>query len=308
MSSVEAAADAPAAPARDVRFGVLVPPDAPFPVLRERWRHVEDLGFDFLFVADHARHTRGPGRTWFDGWTTLAAMAVETSTIRIGSLVANPVLRAPALLASAAAAVDHVSRGRLELGIGQGVERFDHEIAGTPYWAPGERARRFREYVEIVDGALTSSEAPFTFEGRYHRVADVVLAPSGVQRPHPPLTVGGRSPTVLRVAAERADCWNTFGLAPTPLVEVVETTRRQNEELDELCTELGRDPAAVRRSVVLWPPLDPWASRGAFERIVEGFRTARIVEFTVMWPPEDRLALLERAAATIAGLRAGGRG
>jgi alkanesulfonate monooxygenase SsuD/methylene tetrahydromethanopterin reductase-like flavin-dependent oxidoreductase (luciferase family) len=287
----------------DLRFGVLVLQDADFSILRERWRCVEELGFDYLFVADHARHTRERSNAWFDGWTTLAAMALETSTIRIGPLVANPILRPPTVLAKAAATVDHLSRGRLELGIGQGVERFDHEETGTAYWSPGERAARFREYVEIVDGALRSWEAPFSFEGGHYVAHDVTLAPAPMQRPRPPITVGGRSPTVLRVAAERADCWNTFGLTPTPTQEIVETTRRQNRELDERCAALGRNPAELRRSLVMWAPLDPWADPGAFERIVESFRNAGISEFIVMWPPEDKAPLLERVAATIAPLR-----
>jgi alkanesulfonate monooxygenase SsuD/methylene tetrahydromethanopterin reductase-like flavin-dependent oxidoreductase (luciferase family) len=292
----------------ELRFGVLVLQDADFSILRERWRRVEELGFDFLFVADHARHTRERSHTWFDGWTTLAAMALETSTIRIGPLVANPILRRPTVLAKAAATVDHLSKGRLELGIGQGVERFDHDETGIPYWSPPERAARFREYVEIVDGALRSWEAPFSFDGRHYHAQDVTLAPAPVQRPRPPITVGGRSPTVPRVAAERADCWNTFGLAPTPAEEVLETTRRQNRELDERCARLGRDPAALRRSLVMWAPLDPWAAPDAFERMVESFCHAGVAEFIVMWPPADKLPLLGRAAATIASLRAtGGR-
>jgi alkanesulfonate monooxygenase SsuD/methylene tetrahydromethanopterin reductase-like flavin-dependent oxidoreductase (luciferase family) len=292
------------APSR-LRFGVLVLQDAELAVLRERWRRVEELGFDFLFVADHARHTSDPSHPWFDGWSTLVAMALETSTIRIGPLVANPILRPPTVLAKAAATVDHLSNGRLELAIGQGVERFDHEETGSEYWGSRERAARFREYVQIVDGTLRSWDAPFNFEGRYHRAKDVTLAPPPVQRPRPPITVGGRSPTSLRVAAERADCWNTFGLTPTPIEEVVETTRRHNAELDERCAQLGRDASELRRSLVMWAPLDPWTDDDAFERLVEDFRDAGTSEFIVMWPPEDRMPLLERAAETAAGLRTG---
>ncbi len=163
--------------------------DAPFPELRERWRQVEELGFDFLFVADHARHPGDSFHTWFDGWTSLVAMALETNAIQIGTLVANPVLHRPTVLARAASAVDHLSGGRLELAIGQGVERFDHTETGTPYWPPAERARRFREYVEIVDGVLRSSEAPFNFDGDYHEAHDVVLAPPPLKRPRPPIMV-----------------------------------------------------------------------------------------------------------------------
>ena len=289
----------------ELRFGVLDLPDSPFPKLTERWRHIEELAFDFLFVADHFRHTREPTLPWFDGWAALAAMALKTSTIRIGTLVANPILRGPAVLAKSAAAVDHLSNGRLELAIGMGVEEFDHKAMGIPYWSPAERAARFREYVEIVDGVLGSWQGPFSFEGRYHSTYEASVAPAPVQRPRPPITVGGRAPTVRRLAAERADCWNTFGLPGEPVDEIVESTRRRNHQLDEACAELGRDPADLRRSVVFWSPLDPWAAPDAFERLVDSFREAGITEFIVMWPDEDRLALLERAGTTIASLRTG---
>jgi alkanesulfonate monooxygenase SsuD/methylene tetrahydromethanopterin reductase-like flavin-dependent oxidoreductase (luciferase family) len=287
----------------ELRFGVLDVPDAEFPTLVERWRRVEELGFDFLFVADHYRHTRAASLAWFDGWTTLTAMALETKTVRIGPLVANPVLRAPAVMAKAAVAVDHLSNGRLELAIGKGVEESDHMAVGEPYWDAAERSARFREYVEVVRGVLRSSQTPFTFEGRYYRTYEVTVAPGPVQRPQPPITVGGRSPSARRIAAERADCWNTFALGPVPFDEIVETVRAQNRELDEQCGTLGRDPATLRRSLVCWKPLDPWETPDAFERIVVTFRDAGISEFNVMWPGDERLPLLEKAAAAIPSLR-----
>jgi len=289
----------------ELRFGVLVVPDAPFQTLAERWRRVEELGFDFLFVADHYRHTRSASLPWFDGWTALAAMALQTSTVRIGPLGANPILREPAVVAKTAAAVDDLSNGRLELAIGKGVEEFDHRATGMPYWSPAERTARFREYVEVVDGVLRSWETPFTFEGRFYSTYQTSLAPAPVQRPLPPITVGGQSPTVRRVAAERADCWNTFALGDVPFAEILATVRNQNHELDARCAELGREPAGLRRSLVLWKPLDPWETPHAFERIVTAFREAGIAEFIVMWPPEDRFRLLERAATTVASLRGG---
>jgi alkanesulfonate monooxygenase SsuD/methylene tetrahydromethanopterin reductase-like flavin-dependent oxidoreductase (luciferase family) len=286
-----------------LRFGVLVVPDALFPALEQRWRLVEELGFDFLFVADHYRHTRDASLPWFDGWTALVAMALQTRTVRIGPLVANPILREPAVVAKAATAIDHLSNGRLELAIGQGVEAFDHEATGMPPWSPAERAARFREYVEIVDGLLRGGETPLTFGGRYYSTHQASIAPGPVQQPRPPITVGGQSPTVRRVAAERADCWNTFALGDAPFDEIVGLVRHQNRDLDELCTVLGREPQALRRSLTLWKPLDPWETPDAFERIVTAFRAAGVQEFIVMWPPEDRLRLLERAASLAAALK-----
>jgi alkanesulfonate monooxygenase SsuD/methylene tetrahydromethanopterin reductase-like flavin-dependent oxidoreductase (luciferase family) len=283
---------------------VLVVPDAPFPTLAQRWRRVEELGFDFLFVADHFRHTSRASLPWFDGWTVLAAMALHTTSVRIGPLVGNPVLRGPAVLARAAAAIDHLSTGRLELGLGKGVEEFDHLATGTPMWSPRERAARFREYVQVVDGVLRGWQTPFGFDGRYYRTHDSSVAPAPVQRPRPPLTVGGQSPTVRRVAAERADCWNTFALGDVPLDHIVDTVRQHNHELDELCTQIGRNPATLRRSLALWKPLDPWDAPDAFTRIVTAFRETGITEFIVMWPPDDRLPLLEHAATTMTSLKA----
>jgi alkanesulfonate monooxygenase SsuD/methylene tetrahydromethanopterin reductase-like flavin-dependent oxidoreductase (luciferase family) len=287
----------------ELRFGVLVVPDAPFPILAERWRRVEELGFDFLFVADHYRHTRNASLPWFDAWTVLAAMALQTSMVRIGPLVANPILRGPAVLAKAAAAIDHLSNGRLDLAIGKGVEEFDHRATGTPYWSVVERTARFREYVQVVDGILRSWETPFSFEGRYYRTQESSLAPAPLQRPRPPITVGGQSPTVRRVAAERADCWNTYALGDVPFNETLKTVRHQNRELDELSAEFGRQPGTLRRSLVLWKPLDPWETLDGLERIVAAFSEAGITEFILMWPPEDRLRLLEPAASMMASLK-----
>ncbi len=288
----------------ELRFGVLVVPDTQFATLVERWRRVEEFGFDFLFVADHYRHTRAASLPWFDGWTALAAMALETKTVRIGPLVANPVLRGPAIVAKAAVAIDHLSNGRLELAVGKGVEESDHMAVGERYWTPAERSARFREYVEIVHGLLRSWQTPFSFEGRYYRTHDATVSPGPVQRPHLPITVGGQSPSVRRIAAERASCWNTFALGAAAFDEIVDTVRAQNRDLDEQCVGLGRDPTTLRRSLVCWKPLDPWETPDAFERIVASFRDAGISEFNVMWPPSDRLSLLEKAAATIASLRA----
>jgi alkanesulfonate monooxygenase SsuD/methylene tetrahydromethanopterin reductase-like flavin-dependent oxidoreductase (luciferase family) len=163
-----------------------------------------------------------------------------------GTLVSNPVLRGPTLVAKAAHAVDQLSGGRLELGVGMGVEVFDHWEMGVSVWPAAERAARFREYVEIVDGVLRSWAEPFSFEGRYYRTRDAALAPAPVQRPRAPLTVGGRSPTLRSVAAEFADCWSTYGLpGEGSISEIAATTRRRNAELNERCTgPRSRHPAS----------------------------------------------------------------
>jgi alkanesulfonate monooxygenase SsuD/methylene tetrahydromethanopterin reductase-like flavin-dependent oxidoreductase (luciferase family) len=288
-----------------LRFGVLVLPDAPFPTLFERWTHVEELGFDFLFAPDHARHTGDPSVPWFDGLTVVAAMALRTNAIRIGTLVANPILHLPSALAKAAAAVDHLSGGRLELGVGMGVEEFDHQEAGSEYWSARERAARYLEYVEVVDGVLQSSTRPFSFQGRYYRTTKATLAPIPLQQPRPPLIIGSRSATGRALAVQRGECWNTYALPGEGSVEeIVEKTRRRNNELDQRCAEIGRDPRTLRRSLVMWPPLDPWADAEGLKRIVETFLPTGINEFVVMWPGDDRRTLVEKAAEVMTALRA----
>ena len=297
-----------------MRFGIEVPQDAPFPTLVERWQRVEELGFDHLWVADHSADTRtdhsGDYRnldgTWFDGWTALAVMAKETTRIRIGTLVSNPVLRPPALLAKEALTIDHLSGGRLELGIGTGIEPLDHATMGLGYWSAQERVARFSEYVEVVDGLLRSPSRAYAFEGRYYRTRQAAMGPPPLQRPRPPITVGGQSPTVLRVAAERADCWNTAGPLGLGVDEILETTRRQNDRLDEMCDAFGRVPTEVRRSLFLVGALDAWASPDAAEKIVRRFGEIGIGEFVLFWPPDGRLDLLEHVAReVIPSLRTG---
>ncbi len=286
-------------PDRDRRFGVLLNQDAPLSELRERWRRIEEMGFDQIFVADHSGDYRNLGGTWFDGWTVLAAMATDTGQVRIGTLVTNPILRGPALLAKEAVTVDHLSGGRLELGIGTGIAPFDHAAVGSDPWPPKERLGRFVEYVEIVDGLLRGAGRPYSFEGRWYRAEGAPTAPAPVQQPRPPIMVAGQSPTALRVAAERADAWNTHGPFGATLDEIVGLTRRQNASLDERCTAAGRDPGDVRRSALLFGPLDPWTSKVEATEIVERFAGAGISEFVVSWPSARHRGAFERFAADL---------
>lgn len=286
-----------------VRFGILIPQDAPFDELATRWRRAEDLGFDAAYVADHTGDYRNLNGYWLDGWTTLAHVAAATERIRVGTLVANPLLRHPAQLARQAAAVDRLSGGRLELGIGTGIAGFDHDAVGERYWSPGERTARFAEYVAVVDGVLRSPSRTFHYDGRYVRSSGVALNPAPVQRPRPPITVGGQSPTVLRVAARHADCWNTHGPYGRSLDEILDITAAQNQRLDELCREVGRNPAAVRRSLLLFDALDAWTAPDQLGKVVSRFGDVGMHEFVIFWPPAGREAELEDVAELMEAMR-----
>jgi alkanesulfonate monooxygenase SsuD/methylene tetrahydromethanopterin reductase-like flavin-dependent oxidoreductase (luciferase family) len=123
--------------------------------------------------------------------------------------------------------------------------------------------------------------------------------PVPLQTPRPPLTVGGQSPTVRRVAAATADCWNTHGPFGAGVEQILDITRRQQALVDDLCVQAGRDPSTLRRSLLLFGALDVWTSQVAFARIVEEFSAIGIREFVLFWPGDDRRAELERLAADV---------
>lgn len=266
------------------RFGVMLYPDAPFPVLRERLVWLEELGFDQVFLPDHSADLRDRGNVWFDSWTVLATAALCTRRIRLGTMVANQILRPPAQLAKQAIALDHLSEGRFELGIGAGIFPFDHFSVGEAPWPPKERARRFADYVTIVDGVLRDRQGTFSYRGSQLWVHDVATVPGSYQRPRLPITVGGQSPTLLRVAAERADTWNTHGPPGASAQQTLDITGEQNQRLDRLAEAAGRAPSAIRRSYTLFGPWDPRHGTHGYEDVFRHFGEVGVTDFVLDWP------------------------
>lgn len=225
-------------------------PDAPVGELADRVGRLEELGVEVAGVADHFVDWLNPDEPWFECWTTLAALAARTSTIRLASCVAQIPLRPPAMLARQAMTVDHVSGGRLEVGLGAGlVADPSYAMAGLPNWPVGERAARFGEYVELVALLLASDTA--TYRGRFYAVADARMAPGPVQRPRPPITVAANSPRMLRHAVAHADTWNTLSFAGGVDAQLAETADRV-AQVRRLCARAGRDPASLRCSYTLF--------------------------------------------------------
>ncbi|WP_101784273.1 LLM class F420-dependent oxidoreductase [Nonomuraea indica] len=173
-------------------------------------RTAERLGFDAFFRSDHYQRIGagdpGPGST--DAWITLAGLARETSTIRLGTLVTPATFRLPGPLAISVAQVDQMSGGRVELGLGTGWFDAEHTAYGIPFPPVGERFARFEEQLEIIQG-LWTAQGPYSFEGSYYRLADSPALPKPAQRPRPPIIIGGfgaaRTP---RLAAAYADEYN----------------------------------------------------------------------------------------------------
>jgi alkanesulfonate monooxygenase SsuD/methylene tetrahydromethanopterin reductase-like flavin-dependent oxidoreductase (luciferase family) len=252
-----------------VRFGVCSLPSAPWDELVRRWRLLDELGLELLAVPDQLAPR--PGLPWLDAWTCLGAMAVVTERTRIGPLVTPISFRNPAAVVKAAVTVDHASGGRLDLGLGAGGHVLDHELSQTELWPARERDRRFRRFVERVDELLH----------------DPRLAPPPVQE-RVPFTLGGLSEPTLRLAAERADRWCSYGGYGVDPPEAIARARVCNGLLDRFCAELGRDPRTLCRSIMLgylYVHETPWRSEDAFRDVVERWAEAGMEEIIFVHPP-----------------------
>lgn len=234
----------------DLRFHVLMLPNVGWEESKARVQQVESLGFDIVEVGDHFCDWANPPAPWFEAWTGLAALAAVTDTIRLATCVAQIPLRNPGVLAHQAVTLDHISGGRLELGLGTGLT-LDPSTAmiGLPNWSNAERVDRFGEYIELV-GLLLSQELT-TYEGRYYSAQDAVMNPTSLQSPRVPVMAAALGPKMMEHTARWADIWNTMSFDADFGVQLVEMTER-GAQMDAICERVGRDPATLRRSVLLF--------------------------------------------------------
>jgi probable F420-dependent oxidoreductase len=182
---------------RKFRFGVMAPSAESAKQYRETARKAEDLGYTTLYVPDHfVDHPFGP-------FPAMAMAAEATTTLRVGSLVLGNDYRHPVVLARDAATLDLLSDGRLELGLGAGWMTVDYEKSGIPLDAPGVRVARLAEAIAVVKGLM--GDGPFSFSGEHYTIADLDGMPKPVQRPHPPIVIGGGAKKVLSLAGREAD-------------------------------------------------------------------------------------------------------
>lgn len=254
-----------------VRVGIHYETFDPIEKQRKVWRAVEEAGFDQIWNSDHLAKTPSsgdPSGPILDAWTALSAQAADTKRIRIGVLVTGNIHRHPALLAKMATTVDHVSGGRLEMGLGTGWNQDALGRLGMPYFDVPERARRLGEACRVLKALWTQERA--TYEGRYYQLRDAIHEPKPVQKPHPPIIIGGRGPKVTtRVAARHAQGWNTSGSRG------FDADRDAMAALDAHCARIGRDPKTLRRSVNLG-----WNGGRGLE-LAERYRKIGFTEFVI---------------------------
>jgi F420-dependent oxidoreductase-like protein len=198
-------------------------------------RACEEHGVETLFRSDHYLSVDGHGeRGSMDAWATLSALAAVTSTLRLGTMVSPATFRHPSELAKVVASADIVSGGRVELGMGTGWLEAEHRAYGFPFPPLGERMARLEEQLQVVAGHW--ADGPFSFDGRHYAIEDIDARPKPVQRPRPPLIMGGGGgPRSLALAARHCDEYNTVYKTAAECAEM-----RRN--LDEACRRAGRDP------------------------------------------------------------------
>jgi alkanesulfonate monooxygenase SsuD/methylene tetrahydromethanopterin reductase-like flavin-dependent oxidoreductase (luciferase family) len=256
------------------RFGIMTAPQqVSYRDVLRVWREADTIPqIEHAWLFDHLMPIAGdPDGPIFEGWTLLSALAAQTERLRLGVLVTSNRFRPPSMLAKIAATVDAVSGGRLEFGIGAGsrpslpMARREYEANGLPYHDFAHSVGSLAESCAVIR-RLWAAPEPFDFDGSYLRLTGAFCNPKPVQRPHPPILIGGRSTATLRVVAEHADRWNIPG-------GDIDDAVRRSGVLDRFCAEIGRDAASITRSITLPVAYDqPGNTRKAIaEAIDAGF-------------------------------------
>jgi alkanesulfonate monooxygenase SsuD/methylene tetrahydromethanopterin reductase-like flavin-dependent oxidoreductase (luciferase family) len=233
-----------------LRFQVLCLPNVPWATLKQRFVRLEQLGIEVAALPDHFVDWTNPPSPWFESWTALTGLAAATRTIRLSTCVTQIPHRNPAMFARQALTLDHVSGGRVEIGLGTGlVGDPSYAMVGIADWEPRERVARLAEYVEVVDRLLRDEVT--TFAGDFYRVDGAIMNPRPVQSPRPPISVAALGPVMMRHAARLADTWSSLSFHESFEAQVDET-RRRGGSMDEHCAALGRDPETLRRSYTMY--------------------------------------------------------
>jgi len=257
------------------RFGIMTAPSqVGYDDVLRVWQEADTIPqIEHAWLFDHLMPIGGdPDGPTYEGWTLLSALAAQTERLRLGLLVTSNRFRPPAMLAKIAATVDIVSGGRLEFGIGAGsrpshpLARREYEAHGLPFHDSAHAVGSLAEACTVIRRLWTEAE-PFDFDGTYLNLTGAFCNPKPVQRPHPPILIGGRSAATLRVVAKHADVWNIPG-------GDIDDAVRRGALLDRFCAEIGRDPASVTRSIVLPLSYDqPSTTRDAVgQAIAAGFQ------------------------------------
>jgi len=263
-------------------------------------RACEAHGVPALFRSDHYLNLDGNAeRGALDAWATISALAASTSTLRLGTLVSPATFRHPSQLAKAVVTADHVSGGRVELGLGAGWHEPEHRAYGFPFPAVRERMDRLAEQLEIVHGTWTQS--PFSFAGDFYGLEGLDAQPKPLQRPHPPLIMGGAAgPRSAALAARWADEYNTPFAAPDDL-------RARMARISEACERAGREPIpfSLMTGLLVGRDREELRERAAALAVVRG-EAVDADAWTADPPPGWIVGTAEQAIEQLGALREAG--
>ena len=277
-----------------MRFGLsTAPQNTTWDAVLALWQAADEMDvFESAWTFDHFypifSDSTGP---CLEGWTTLTALAQATTRLRVGVLVTGIHYRHPAVLANMAAALDVISNGRLELGIGAGWNEEESGAYGIELGTPRERSDRFEEACAVLTGLLSAETT--TFKGSYYQLTDARCEPKPVQRPHPPICIGGSGRLrTLRTTARYAQHWNFVGGTPDQF-------RETRDVLHQHCADIGRDPAEILLSSHVMFTGDPAETAANAAALGEAGVQLGIVNLR----PPHTPAVLEPLANALAELR-----
>jgi len=224
-----------------MRFSFWPNPSQPFEEVLSLCTHAEDTGWDGIWYADHfmpnAEDTSAP---FPEAWTTLSALGALTKRVRVGTLVTGNTYRHPAVLAKMAATLDHITNGRVVLGLGSGWQENEHRQYGIEFYTVAQRLARLDEACAVIKALYAPGQA--NFDGEFYQLTDASCEPKPVQPTLPLLIGGGGEKVTLKITAKYADEWNVWGEP--------DTLRHKMGILDQHCADIGRNPKEIQRSAV----------------------------------------------------------
>ena len=271
-----------------MRLSTVILPLERWPASREKWRRAEELGFHAAYTYDHLSWLRLVDRPWFGAVPTLAAAALETSRLRLGTLVTTPNFRHPVPLAKDLLSLDDLSGGRLTVGLGAGGLGADTQVLGRAQWSFAERSRRFAEFVTLLDHLLR--EPLTSVEGAYYSAREAHMVPGTLQRPRPPFVLGASGPRGMALAAKFGQGWVTTGRSSVDGELCSDVVATELAHLDDALDVAGRSHDVFEK--VLLDGLNserPLASLDAFVDWSGRYGELGITELVIHWPEPDSL-------------------
>lgn len=271
-----------------MRVGLVVGQRESWPELVRRAQLVESLGLDTVWVVDHFFGGSDELGDTHEAYTVLAGLAMATSRVRLGVMVAGNTYRNPVVLLKQAVTVDHISDGRVDFGIGAGWWEREHEAFSYVFPSAGDRVSMFEEALEAIDSFQRNERTQL--DGEFYQYVNTPFEPKPIQQPRMPMLVGAGGPRMLGITARYADIWNTRS--------ALDEAKAKSDLLDEQCREIGRDPAEIMRSI--WPFPSQLGSLETLREYIGSFREQGFDDFLFTWPDSgEELAVVEEAARTL---------